>query len=342
MVMAIMFMWSSMAFSYFPISHNQKLYTSSTLGKLIIVFFLFVGMFICIAHGKPSQTHFNKIPKEFGNMGAILLFLPAFIYNIFGLETVAGEVSNIKNPRKTMPKAIIITSLFLLVFYILTTTAVQYLFNTAGGLDLTGIIKALQHAFGNTLASKIFINILGAIFVYTMFIETMGWVSGGNSGMAESSKNNEVPKIFQWTNKRGMPFKSTIILGTIGTMELILFTTIGQIVGGNNGARIFWSLFAASSNIIFLSYFIMFASYIKAKSSGKLDKYEGYSNKKWIGISLSCIALLILTVGWFLLLWSPGYKVLLQTVPIIISVTIALTAGELCFLYAKKKYRSKK
>ena len=342
MVMAIMFMWSSMAFSYFPISDNQKLYTSSTLGKLIIVFFLFLGMFIFIAQGKPSETHFNKIPKEFGNMGAILLFLPAFIYNIFGLETIAGEVNKIKDPKKTMPKAIIITSLFLLIFYIITTMAVQYLFNTENGLDLTGIIKALQHAFGNTLPAKIFINILGVIFIYTMFIETMGWVSGANSGMAESSKNKEVPKIFQWTNKKNMPFKSTIILGIIGTIELILFTTIGQIVGGNNGAKIFWSLFAASSNIIFLAYFIMFISYIKAKFTGELDKYTGFSNKKWIGISLSCVALTILSVTWFLLLWAPGYNVLLQTVPIIISVVIALCAGELCFLYAKKKYQSKK
>ncbi len=335
-IMAIGFMWASLAFSYFPLADNIKIYNIATLGKITIVFFLISGSIIYLASGNNSETDFSKIPDEFANTGALLLFLPALVYNILGLETIAGEASNIKDPKKTMGRATIITTLSLLVFYIITTLAVQVLFDTANGLDLTGIMIGLENVFGGMI-----VEVIGVIFLFTMFVETMGWVSGANAGISESSENKEVPQIFGWNNKLGMPFKSTVILGAIGTLELLLFTGLGTIVEPSTvgGGALFWSLFAASSNILFLSYFLMFAAYIKAKITGELDNIEGFSNNKIIGISLAIMASIVLAITWFLLLWSPGYNVITQTVPIIISVVVAMGAGELCFMLANRQYR---
>ena len=339
-LIAIVFMWASLAFSYFPISENQKLYSYSTIGKILIVLFLFIGMITYIVEGKSSETDFSLIPSEFQKTGAFIMFLPALVYNILGLEAIAGEASKIKNPRKTMARATIITTLSLLVFYIATTVALQYIFDSSTGLDLTGIMIGLSNAFGDTeIGSKIVINILGIVFIFTMFVETMGWVSGANAGINESAINKEVPKIFKWKNKRGMPFKSTIILGIIGTLELILFTLIGQIIGGEAGENVFWSLFAASSNILFLSYFIMFVAYGKSKLKGTLEKYEGFTNNKIFGLVITLCGTIVLAITWFLLLWNPEYDFVSQSLPIILSVIIALGAGELTFLYANKKFR---
>lgn len=340
MGMAIAFMWASLAFAYFPISENSYLYLSSTIGKIIIVAFLFVGMFVYIGNGKGPETDFSKIPSEFSKAGGAIMFLPALVYNILGMEVVSGEVSKVKNPKKTMARATIITTLSLLVFYVLTTLAVQYIFNTAGVLELTGIIQGLENAFGNGLAAKILINVLGIIFMYTMFIETMGWVSGANAGIMESAKNREVPKIFQWKNKKNMPFKATCLLGIIGTVELVLFTTIGQLVGGSAGENIFWALFGASSNILFMSYFFMFIAYIKMKWKNELDNLQGFSLNKSLGILMSILAMIVLAITWFLLLWNPDYDLLSQTLPISLSVLIALLMGEGAFLFANKKYRN--
>lgn len=341
MGMAIMFMWASLAFSYFPIVDNVKLYNAATIGKVVIVGFLFLGAITYLAQGNSTKTDFSKIPDEFGDTGALIMFLPALVYNILGLEAIAGEAGNIHNPKKTMAKATIITTLSLLVFYILTTLAVQTLFDTANGLDLTGIIQGLETVFQGTGMAASLINILGIVFMFTMFVETMGWVSGANAGILESAENKEVPAVFKKTNKLGMPFRSTIMLGIIGTVELLLFTGIGQIVDPDvaGGGDLFWSLFAASSNILFLSYFLMFAAYIKAKFTGELDKLTGYSNKKGIALVMSVVAMAVLGATWFLLLWSPDYDVVKQTVPIIASVSVAMLFGEICFMLANKKYR---
>lgn len=241
-----------------------------------------------------------------------------------------------------MAKATIITTISLLLFYILATLALQIIFDTEGALDLTGIIVGLKNVFGGNMFGDILVNVLGIIFIFTMFVETMGWVSGANSGIQESAENNEVPKIFSWTNKRGMPFKSTILLGIIGTIELLAFTSINQIVSPEviGGGDLFWSLFAASSNILFLAYFLMFFAYIKAKFTDQLNKYGGYSNQKWLGIVLAFIALIVLAITWFLLIWAPGYDLITQTLPILISIIIAIIIGEICFIFANKKYKN--
>lgn len=340
MIIAITFMWASLAFSYFPIAENTHLYNSATIGKIIVVLFLFIGMFTYIGQGKNPETDFGNIPDQFSEVGTWIMFFPALVYNVLGLEAIAGEASRIKNPRKTMARATIIVSISLLIFYVLSTVALQYIFNTAGALDLTGIMQGFANAFGaNEMGAQILINILAIIFLYTMFIETMGWVSGANAGVAESAENKELPGIFKWRNKKDMPFKNSFLIGLIGTIELVLFTGIGQIVGGDAGDTIFWSLFAASSNILFLAYFLMFFAYVKAKWTGQLNKYDGFSLKKWLGISMGIVSLLVLMITYFLLLWSPGYDLLVQTLPIVISVVVAMGIGEICFLYANHHWR---
>lgn len=339
--MAIGFMWASLAFSYFPIADNIVLYNVATIGKVLIVGFLFLGAIVWLAGGNDPETDFSKIPDEFASVGAIIMFMPALVYNILGLETIAGEAGHIENPKKNMAKATIITTLALLIFYILTTLAVQIIFDTANGLDLTGIMAGLFLVFGNNAFGRLVVNMLGIIFMFTMFVETMGWVSGANAGISESAANKEVPEIFSWTNKRGMPFKSTLLLGIIGTVELVSFMGISSIIepGVIGGGALFWSLFAASSNILFLSYFLMFAAYIKAKFSGELDEIDGYSNNKVLGLIMAFMASAVLALTWFLLIWAPGYDIITQTVPILISVISAMGVGELCFLYSNKKHR---
>lgn len=335
-VLAIGLMWASLAFSYFPLADNMTLYNSATVGKVAIVGFLIVGAIIALSTGKGTATDFTTIPDDFADTGALIMFFPALVYNILGLEAISGEAGNIKDPKKTMGKATIITTLSLLIFYIITTLSVQVLFDTGEGIDLTGIMIGLQTVFGGAI-----VQILGIVFLFTMFVETMGWVSGGNAGISESADNKEVPSVFSWTNKKGMPFKSTVILGIVGTLELLLFTGLGTIVDPTviGGGDLFWSLFAASSNILFLSYFLMFIAYIKAKLKGELDKLEGFNLPKIVGVTIAVVASLVLAFTWFLLLWSPGYNVITQTVPIIISVVVAMGAGEICFLIANKKHR---
>ncbi len=339
--MAIGFMWASLAFSYFPIADNIILYNAATISKVTIVGFLFLGAIVWLAQGNSPETDFSKIPDEFASVGAIIMFMPALVYNILGLEAIAGEAGRIENPKKNMAKATIITTLALLIFYIVTTLAVQIIFDTSEGLDLTGIMAGLFLVFGGSTLGTIVVNMLGIIFMFSMFVETMGWVSGANAGIAESAENEEVPAIFKWTNKNGMPFKSTVLLGIIGTVELIGFMGISSIVepGVIGGGALFWSLFAASSNILFLAYFLMFAAYIKAKITGQLDELDGYSNKKWIGLLMAFVASAVLAITWCLLIWAPGYSLLAQTLPILISVISAMLAGEACFIYANKKYR---
>ncbi len=337
-VISIAFMWASLAFAYFPITENKFLYTMATAGKVLIVIFIFIGAFVWLGGNHESATDFTHLKSDLSG-DAVLVFLPALIYNALGFEAVSGEASKVKNMKKTMPRAILIVVCVLLIFYITTTLSIQYVFDVtgnAGTVALDGLISAFQTAFGDSVGATVLVNVLGLIFIFTMFVETMGWVSGANASVSESTINGELPKVFNRTNKHGMPFLSSIMLGLIGTICIVLFTAIEWFTGLDT---VFWSLFGASSNILFLSYILMFAAYIKGKWSGVLEKLDGFTlpGGKWSAIPMALLALIILTITWFLLVWSPGFDALTQTLPIVICVLAAIGAGELCFLYAKHK-----
>ncbi len=335
---SIIFMWCSLAFAYFPINENKFLYIFATIGKLLIVAFIFIGAIVWLIGGNKSATDFSTISDDLSG-DAVLLFLPALIYNALGFEAVSGEASRIKNMKKTMPKAIIIVVSILLIFYIATTLSIQYVFNvtgSAGQVALDGLISAFQTAFGDSIGATVLVNVLGIVFIFTMFVETMGWVSGANASVSEATINGELPKVFNKRNKYNMPFISTLIIGVVGTCCSLMFTVIEYFTGLNT---IFWSLFGTSSGILFIAYMLMLAAYIKGKWGGFLDTLDGFTipGNKYTSTFIAIVALLVLCLTWFLLMWSPGFNVLTQTLPIVIIVALCLTSGELCIWYAKNK-----
>ncbi len=150
--------------------------------------------------------------------GAALLTLWAFL----GLESGSVPADNVKNPSKTIPKAIITGTLLAAFLYIIMTVSIM------------GVIPipALQHSaapFADFAA--IVMGPFGRIIIgITAMISCLGALNGwillqGQIPMA-AAKDNLFPKAFRQVNDQGVPVFGTILSSLLIT--LVLFLNLGK------------------------------------------------------------------------------------------------------------------
>ncbi|MEZ7504766.1 APC family permease [Flavobacterium sp. Arc2] len=206
--------------------------------KISILLVFILGGFMTINWGmaKPS---FNAIHSSGLLNASIILFLS---YMGFGLITNTSE--NIKNPKKNIPLAIVISILFVLIFYILIALV------TIGNLPLSAIIEAKENALA--IAAEPFLGNFGFILItigalFSISSALNATIYGGANIAYSLAKDGELPDFFE----RKMWFKSTeglYITAGLG-LAFALFFNLGAI------ATITSSIFTAIYIFVLISHF---------------------------------------------------------------------------------------
>ena len=199
------------------------------LVKLSILLVFILGGFMTINWGmaKPS---FDTVHTS-GLLNASIIFFLSYIG--FGLITNASE--NIKNPTKNVPRAIFISILFVMLFYILISVV------TIGNLPLSDIIKAQENALA--IAAKPFLGNFGFVLItigalFSISSALNATIFGGANIAYSLAKDGELPEVFErklWfksieglyiTAGLGLLFALFFDLGAIASITSTVFTVI--------------------------------------------------------------------------------------------------------------------
>lgn len=186
--------------------------------KLLILLVFILGGFMTINWGmaKPGfdTTHTN------GLLNASVIFFLSYMG--FGLITNASE--NIKNPIKNIPRAIYISIIFVMLFYVLISIV------TIGNLPLSEIDKAQENALA--IAAKPFLGNFGFILItigalFSISSALNATIYGGANIAYSLAKDGELPKSLE----RKLWFKSTEGLYITAGLGLLfaLFFDLGAI-----------------------------------------------------------------------------------------------------------------
>jgi APA family basic amino acid/polyamine antiporter len=158
------------------------------------------------------------------------------LWGFIGLESATTPAGSVENPRKTIPRALIIGTSIVALIYIFNSVAIMGLIP---GSELSGskapYTMAAQYVFGgkwhlwiSTAASIVCIGTLNA------WVLTSGQIS---LGLAE---DRMMPGIFAKRNNNGAPYAS-IICSCAGIVPL-LFLTANQSIAGQVAAVIDFSV----------------------------------------------------------------------------------------------------
>ncbi len=217
------------------------------LKVVLIAFFLF-GAFKAF---DPTviATSFSQNIGDFANIGltSALVFI-----TFFGFSAIATDAEEIKDPGRTIPRAIYFSMAFVSVIYTLVVLAIVLAVNDPkfvtvlqNQVDLGGLAPAEFVAHHGELAMGLAARTyLGSIGFYIIIVGALvSMLSAANATILAGSRvklalarNGHLPHSFEDTHdKYGTPHKSVLLTGVIILTFLALFTVVFFDVPGAPG-----------------------------------------------------------------------------------------------------------
>jgi amino acid transporter len=271
----------------------------STIG--VIVGTILPGIFIIslgvhwISSGRPIQTELNwgALIPSFEKMDN-LAFLAGLFLAFAGLEVSASYASDVKNPQKNYPRAIILGAVITFLLFMLGALAIAFVIPKQEISLVAGVMEAFSTFFQHynltwILPLMAFLLIIGAI------AEVNSWIIGPVRGLYATSLHGNLPPFFQKLNKHNVPTRLLLFQAVLVSITSLVFLYMPQISSG------FWILTALSAQSYLIMYILMFIAALKLRYS-KPNVPRAYRvpfQKKgmWIfcvmGIFSSCFAIVL-------------------------------------------------
>ncbi len=168
-----------------------------------------------------DPSFFKVSPKEVATSGDILTTISQTalltFWGFIGVECATAPAESVKNPKRTIPRAIIIGT---------SAVALVYLMNT---ISITGVVgfeklEATSAPYAVVLSS-IFENSSGmaiSVLAAVVCIGTLNaWTLTGGQIAYGAYKDGLFPAVFGKVNKAGAP-KAAIVIAAIGTLPFLL------------------------------------------------------------------------------------------------------------------------
>lgn len=216
------------------------------------------GIAYAARHGVANEFSLRTLSPSWG---ASLAFLPVIVYNFLGFELMSGAGEEMENPARDVPRAIVTSGLFIAFFYILATLGMLL----ALPVKDIGLIKGLPDTFGRLFGGGPYggaaTAILTGMALYTFVANMVTWTIGANRSAAEAAQRGDLPAIFSKTHRRfRTPVSAAILTGVIASVVLVLYALLAK-----SAEDLFWTIFAFSSVVFLLPYFLLFLSFLRLR-----------------------------------------------------------------------------
>ncbi|VVB58638.1 Amino acid permease [Candidatus Anstonella stagnisolia] len=237
---------------------------SVIIGTFIPAAVLILGGLWYISSGNPVQltltpTLADLLP-DFSSLSNLVL-LVTFVFVFIGIEMTATHANEIKDVQKNYPLGILIVGILTTIVGVIGALIVAMLVPAAHLNLLAGIMQTFQVIFqGVGLAWLV------KVFALLIVIGAMGqvstWILGPVRGLFATAREGTLPPILQKKNENGIPTNMLILQALMITFWGAVYVLLP---GGVNSS--FWMLFALTTAVYIVMYFLMYAAAIRLRYS---------------------------------------------------------------------------
>ncbi|QQG46937.1 MAG: amino acid permease [Candidatus Azosocius agrarius] len=255
--------WSITIINFLGIKLSSYISTIGVLLGTIIpgIIIIFLGIYWIITKDS-LQIEFvskNLIPSFKIND---LSFFSGILLSLSGIELSAFHILDFKNPKKNYPKVLIISSIIIILLYILGTISISIVVPKNEICLASGLIQAFSVFF-----TYFDINFAIPIIAFFLLIGALAgintWMIGPARGLLVASKDNLLPKILKFENKKNVPVNILILQTAIGSILSFLFLYM------DTNSSAIWILIALSFQFAAIQYIITIISIIKLRITKK-------------------------------------------------------------------------
>ena len=333
-VISLVFIWGVTVISLFRVSDSKWILNLAALFKVFIMISLGgIGIYFAVTQGVANTFNAKTLLPSLDINS--LSFISVIIFNFLGFEVVAAMSSEMNDPQKDIPKALVLGGLMIAVFYILAAFGV----GVAIPFDKLTTDSGLIDSFTILLGAKggWFVTIVGLMFLFTLAANLISWAYGVNYVALYASENNCFPKIFKWKNeKTEMPIGAPIVNGIVASVLVLIAPLMTQL----GLEDIFWSFFALNLVTLLASYILMFPSFLKLR---KIDPdrerpFKVKANGPMLKIiTYVPLVLLVVSVVFTVVPLNASKDEIMFKLPLMIGTIISIIVGELIVNHSIKQ-----
>ena len=253
------------------------------IGTVIPMLFLIILGAIWVFKGHPlqiqvnSQTLFPSLAQS-GNWVSLIAIMASFL----GMELSGVHVSDVRDPQRNFPKAVLSASVFILLSMILGSLAIAFVVPEKEINLVSGVMQVFSNLF-------IAFGMEGLIPVLTLLIVvgTIGgmtnWLISPAKGLLHAAEFGYLPRFFRRKNKHGIAANILLMQAILVSLFCLVFLLVPSV------NAFYWFLTALSTELYMIMYILMFFSalrlHYKHINRPKVFKIPG----RHVGMWLTCL-----------------------------------------------------
>jgi glutamate:GABA antiporter len=268
------------------------------------------------------------------------LALPIIIYNFLGFELMSSASNEMRNPKRDVPRTIVIAGVLIGVFYLISTVGMQVVLPADQISETSGLMDVLVTAFGTTGVAGIAVKVVGIGILYALFAALIPWTIGANRAAAQAAEQGDLPAVFgRMDKRRGTPVGAATLTAIVSAGITLIYGLLFSMTDGEIDS-LFWSLFAFSSIVFLLPYVAMAFSFVRLRMTDpdtvRPYRVPGGTPGAWIGVVL-LVVLLAAAVVFFV--WNPFAEFDATTTWLIVAGLVATFVVQEIFVIRSKGWK---
>ena len=321
------------------IGENKWLVNIGTFFKIAFMLALgLLGIYVFFKTGE-SANPIKSVSDLLPTMDlAGLSFISVIIFNFLGFEVVATFTKDMENPKKEIPKALIIGGALMALFYILPATGINIAMSTeaAEAAGITDAFAILLTSLGmSESVIRVIVIAVGLMFIYTMVANIASWSFGVNSVAKYAADDGSMPKIFSKENKEGVAYMASILNGVVASIIVVGGIILGFI--SESASNLFWTFFSLSLVTLLISYIPIFPAFLKLRKIDKTERAYKVPGNNLVLNLMTWIPLILLVLGViFTLFIDFTMESILANLPLILGVLVSFSIQEILVARVKE------
>ena len=227
------------------------------IGTIFPMIFLIILGIVWVCMGKPLQITINKdtiIPSLSHSTNWISLI--AIMASFLGMELSGVHVTEIHNPQRNFPKAVMLASTFILLSMIFGSLAIAFVLPGENINLVSGVMQVFSNFF-DVFGIKPLTPVLTVLIVLGSIGGITNWLIAPAKGLLHAAEFGYLSPFFTRKNKHGVAANILLVQALLVSFFCSLFLFVPSV------NAFYWFLTALSTELYMIMYILMFFSALR-------------------------------------------------------------------------------